>query len=160
MLKQCEYTQIVYDYIDMVFRIALNYTKNPTDSEDISQTVFLKLFKTKRSFDSQEHIRNWLIRVTVNECKRWLGHHWRKNVSFEEYSETLFSATDEQKDVLRAVMALPEKYRLPIYLHYYEGYSTKEISEILRIPKGTVCTNLSRGRDILKIELMEGDSNA
>lgn len=160
MLKQIDYTQLVYDYTDMVFRIALNYTRNPADSEDISQTVFLKLYKVKKDFESREHIRNWLIRVTINECKHWLSAPWRQTVSFEDNAATLTTVTTEQQDVLQAVMALPRKYRMPIYLYYYEGYSAQEIADVLKIPKGTVCTNLSRGRNLLKIELEEGDFNA
>ena len=159
MLKQTDFTQLVQDHTDMVFRIALNYTRNPTDAEDISQNVFFRLYKAKTDFDSREHIRNWLIRVTVNECKRWLGAPWRQTVSLEDYAATL-SATAEDRAVLRAVLDLPRKYRMPIYLHYYEGYSAQEIADILKIPKGTVCTNLSRGRKMLKIELEEEDIHA
>ena len=151
MLKQTEFTQLVRDQTDTVFRIALNYTRNPTDAEDISQNVFLRLYKAKTDFESREHIRNWLIRVTVNECKRWLGTPWRQTVSLEDYAATLSPATDENRNVLHSVLALPRKYRMPIYLHYYEGYSAQEIADILKIPKGTVCTNLSRGRKMLKI---------
>ena len=159
MLKQTDFTQLVQDHTDTVFRIALNYTRNPTDAEDISQNVFFRLYKAKTDFDSREHIRNWLIRVTVNECKRWLGAPWRQTVSLEDYAATL-SATAEDRAVLRAVLDLPRKYRMPIYLHYYEGYSAQQIADILKIPKGTVCTNLSRGRKMLKIELEEEDIHA
>ena len=159
MLKQTDFTQLVQDHTDMVFRIALNYTRNPTDAEDISQNVFFRLYKAKTDFDSREHIRNWLIRVTVNECKRWLGAPWRQTVSLEDYAATL-SATAEDRAVLRAVLDLPRKYRMPIYLHYYEGYSAQEVADILKIPKGTVCTHLSRGRKMLKLELEEDDFDA
>ena len=159
MLKQTDFTQLVQDHTDMVFRIALNYTRNPTDAEDISQNVFFRLYKANTDFDSREHIRNWLIRVTVNECKRWLGAPWRQTVSLEDYAATL-SATAEDRAVLRAVLDLPRKYRMPIYLHYYEGYSAQQIADILKIPKGTVCTNLSRGRKMLKLELEEDDFDA
>ena len=69
-------------------------------------------------------------------------------------------ATVENRDVLRAVMDLPVKYRMPIYLYYYEEYSTGEIADILKLPKGTVCTYLRRGRELLKLELLEDEDYA
>lgn len=160
MLPHDEFTRLAEAYIDTVFRIALNYTRDPTDSEDITQNVFLKLCKEEKEFESDEHVRNWLIRVTVNECKRWLGAPWRQTVSLEDYTASLQDISLEHRDILRSVLALPRKYRMPIYLFYYEGYSTQEIAAILKIPKGTVCTNLDRGRKLLKLELEEDDFNA
>lgn len=153
MFTNEQYTCLVKKYIDTVFRVALNYTKSVHDAEDVTQNVFLALLREKKSFEGEEHIRAWLIRVAVNECKKWHRSPWRKHISFEEYSASLPDTTQQQRDVLAAVMALPRKYRLPIYLYYYEEYSTREIADILRIPKGTVCTHLSRGREMLKMEL-------
>lgn len=148
---------LVKKYIDMVFRVALNYTKNVPDAEDIVQDVFFALYRENKPFDTEEHIRSWLLRVTVNQCKKWHRSPWRKHISFEEYAATMPEATERDREVLRQVMALPRKYRLPVYLYYYEGYSTTEIAEILKIPKGTVCTYLSRGREMLKLNLQEGE---
>ena len=147
-------------YIDTVFRIALGYTKSSTDAEDIVQDVFLALLKEQKPVVSEEHIRAWLIRVTVNACKKWHRSPWRWHVSYEDYLAALPEAAEESRDILRAVMDLPRKYRLPIYLYYYEEYSTAEIAELLKIPKGTVCTYLSRGREMLKLQLMEDEEYA
>lgn len=155
MLTNERYTCLVKKYIDTVFRVALNYTKNPTDAEDIVQNVFLKLLREKKEFVSDDHIRNWLIRVAVNEGKKYVRSPWRQTVSFEDYTAALPDFTQQQKDILREVMALPPKYRLPIYLYYYEEYSTQEIADILKIPKGTVCTNLRRGREMLRKQFLE-----
>ena len=157
MITKEQYTCLVKKYIDTVFRIALNYTKSVHDAEDITQDVFLALLKEKKPFDSDAHIRAWLIRVTVNACKKWHRSPWRGHISFEEYAAALPDTTQADRSVLDAVMALPRKYRLPIYLYYYEEYSTQEIANILRIPKGTVCTYLSRGRGILKMSLEDED---
>lgn len=160
MFTNEQYTCLVKKYIDTVFRVALGYTKNAPDAEDIVQDVFLKLLKEKKTFDSEEHIRHWLIRVTVNEGKKWHRSPWRRHISYEETITALSETTEESRDILRAVMELPVKYRMPIYLYYYEEYSTGEIAELLKIPKGTVCTYLSRGREMLKLQLMEDEDYA
>lgn len=159
MLTNQQYTCLVERYIDTVFRIALHYTNSAHDAEDITQNVFLALLRNQKDFESDDHIRYWLIRVAVNESKKLLRSPWRRHISFEEYLATQPEATLEDRDILGAVMALPRKYRLPIYLYYYEEYSTQEIADILKIPKGTVCTNLKRGRELLKLSLEEDEEN-
>ncbi len=142
-------------YIDTVYRVALNYLKNPTDAEDITQDVFLALLRAHPDFTSDDHAKFWLIRVTVNACKKHFRSPWRKVVPLDAYTEQLPFQESAQKDLFFAVMSLPAKYRIPIYLYYYEEYTTGEIAELLNIPKGTVCTNLNRGRDKLKKMLQE-----
>ena len=159
MITNQQYTCLVKKYIDTVFRIALSHTKSVPDAEDITQDVFLALLKEKNPFDSEEHIRAWLIRVTVNQCKKWHRSPWRKHISFEEYVAALPDATSHDKDILRAVMALPRKYRVPIYLYYYEEYSAQEIADLLKIPKGTVCVQLDRGRELLKLSFLESEDH-
>ena len=158
MFTNEQFSYLVKKYIDTVFRIALNYTKNPSDAEDIAQDVFFALFREKKPFESEAHIRHWLIQVTVNQCKKWYRSPWQKRVDWEEYLASMPIA-EESRNILQAVMALPKKYRLPIYLYYYEEYTTGEIAEILKTPKGTVCTNLRRGREMLKMELQEDEEN-
>ena len=159
MITNEQYTCLVKKYIDTVFRIALNYTKSVHDAEDVTPNVFLALLRQKKPFEGEEHIRNWLIRVAVNECKKWYRSPWRKHISFEEYAAALPDITQGDRAVLEAVMALPRKYRMPIYLYYYEEYSTQEIADILKISKGTVCTNLSRGREMLKLSFQEDEDD-
>jgi RNA polymerase sigma-70 factor (ECF subfamily) len=159
MITNQQYTGLVEKYMDTVFRIAFNYTGSVSDAEDITQNVFLALWRQKKPFEGDDHIRHWLIRVAVNESKKLLRSPWRRHISFEEYVATQPEANSEDRDILRSVMALPRKYRLPIYLYYYEEYSTQEIADILKIPKGTVCTNLKRGRELLKLELQEDEEN-
>jgi len=159
MYTDQEYTSLVEEYIDSIFRIALNYTKEPADAQDITQEVFFKLYRENRYFESREHCRNWLIRVTINECKKWYRSPWRRHVSLDAAVASM-PRKQEHKELVRSVLALPKKYRLPIYLHYYEGYSTQQIAELLGIPKGTVCTNLDRGRKILRLQLEEVEEHA
>ena len=159
MLTNERFTCLAQRYIDTVYRVALNYLKSPSDADDITQNVFLKLLQEKKPFDSDEHVKHWLIRVTVNECKNLVRSRWWRAESMEEYAGQLAFDNQTQSDLFHMVMALPRKYRLPIYLHYYEGYSTQEIGQMLKLPKNTVCTQLKRGRELLKESLQEVDDN-
>ncbi len=144
-------------YIDTVYRVALSYVKNPTDAEDVTQEAFLALLRNRPDFVSPDHARFWLIRVTINACKKHFRSPWRREMPLEEYAQTLPFQEPAHSELFLAVMALPAKYRMPLYLHYYEEYSTEEIAQLLQMPKGTVCTNLKRGRKLLK-ELLKEDS--
>ena len=159
MMNDEQFTRLVRRYIDTVFRVALNYLRNPADAEDITQTVFEKLLRERKAFESEEHIRNWLIRVAVNESKKLLRSPWRKVEAIEDYLTAVSFDNPAHSELYRAVMGLPKKYRMVIYLHYYEGYSTQEIGEIMRIPKNTVCSHLKRGRELLRKELQEVDGD-
>lgn len=155
MLTNEQFTCLAEKYIDMVFRVALNDLKSAADAEDVTQNVFLKLLREKKPFESEAHVKHWLIRVTVNECRSLTRSKWWRAESFEDYAATLSFPEPGHSDLFYAVMALPKKYRLPIYLHHYEGYSTEEVAELLKIPKGTVCIQLKRGRELLKKSLTE-----
>lgn len=155
MMTNEQFTCLAKRYIDTVFRVALNYIKSPSDADDVTQNVFLKLLQEQKSFDNDNHVKHWLIRVTINECKNLVRSRWWKAESFEEYAGTLSFDDQAQRDLFYTVMALPRKYRIPIYLYYYEGYSTQEIGELLKLPKNTVCTQLKRGRDLLRKALQE-----
>lgn len=159
MMTNEQFTCLARQYIDTVYRVAFNYIKSPADAEDITQNVFLKLLQEKKFFESDEHVKHWLIRVTVNECKNLIRSRWWRMESYEDYAQTLSFDNQAQSVLFNAVMALPRKYRIPIYLHYYEGYSTQEIGKILKIPKNTVCTQLKRGRELLKKSLEEVDDD-
>lgn len=157
MFTDAQFTGLVKKYIDTVFRVAFSYLRSKEDADDVTQNVFLKLYRQRAPFDSEDHIKHWLIRVAVNESKSLLRAPWRQTESFEEYAATLSFSDPERSALFYAVMDLPKKYRLPIYLYYYEGYSTAELAEILKMPKGTVCVNLKRGRELLKKSLQEAE---
>ncbi len=158
MLTNEQIAALSEKYIDTVFRVALNYTKSPADAEDITQNVFLALLRFRPELESENHARFWLIRVTVNECKKHFRAPWRRAVPLEEYAQSIPFEQPHHSDLFLAVMSLPTKYRMPIFLHYYEGYSTEEIATLLKMPKGTVCTNISRGREVLK-KFLEEEQN-
>lgn len=155
MLSNEQFTGLAQKYIDTVFRVALNCLRSPSDADDVTQNVFLKLFRETREFESEEHIKHWLIRVTINECRSFSRSPWRKNEPLEDYEGKLAMEQSGHSDLFYAVMELPTRYRVPIYLHYYEGYSTEEIGGILKIPKSTVCSQLKRGREMLRKTLTE-----
>lgn len=137
------------DYANVVFRIAFVHLRNYADAEDAVQEVFFKLYKTNTQFVGPEHLKAWLLRVTINHCKSILRSFWNKHVYTT--SEIAASITDENKrNVVTAVLELPEKYRDIIYMFYYEGYSTAEISRLLNQKEPTVRTRLKRGRELLK----------
>lgn len=159
MLTNEQFTCLAEKYIDTVFRVAFNYLKSSADADDVTQNVFLKLLREKKPFESEAHVKHWLIRVTVNECKNVTRSKWWKAGSFEDYAATLTFDDPKHSDLFYAVMELPKKYRLPIYLYYYEGFSTEEVAELLKTAKGTVCTQLKRGRELLKKSLTEVDDN-
>lgn len=149
-----EYENTVNKYADMVFRIALNECKNREDAEDIVQNTFLKLLQNKKAFASEEHQKHWLIRVTVNECHSLFASPWRqKTQSLDAMEYKLAQDVPEQSDLFYAVMELPAKYRNIVYLYYYEEYSIREISDILKIKESTLQTRLMRARKMLKVKM-------
>ena len=148
--------QLYKKYRDNIFAIGLNYFGNPSDADDIVQETFYKLSKSRTDFDSEEHIRNWLIRVAVNECKRISLSFWRRNrMPLQEYLETISFETVEESELFSEGMKLKPKYRQAIHLFYYEGYSTTEIADILHVSQSTVTTRLARARHQLKENLRE-----
>ena len=143
-------------YRDRLFAAAFQVCGNAADAEDAAQEALLRYHLSDKEFESQEHIRAWLLRVAVNWAKNISRSFWRRNtLPLEEYMETLEFDCQESRDIFREVMALPEKYRLVIHLYYYEDYSVQEIGRILGIRVSNVKVRLSRGRQMLKATLQE-----
>lgn len=162
LLEEGKYIVAVETNKDMVYRIALHDCRNRHDAEDIMQIVFLKLYRSAVAFESPEHLKNWLIRVTVNECRRMFVSPWKKHEECREYlpeegAAWGFDSEEARRDqeILQAVMALPRKFRVPVYLYYYEGYQAAEIAILLKKNPSTIQTRLMRARKHLKISLEE-----
>ncbi len=153
ILTDEEFTGYANRYMDTVYRTAYHCLASRTDAEDVTQEVFLKLLNERKPFESDDHVRNWLVRVAVNTCRNVIRSRWWNHVSIEVCPEP--ASPERTGGVLESVLALPAKYRVPIYLFYYEGYSTREIAAILKIPKNTVCTRLKRAREMLKTMIEE-----
>lgn len=145
--------RIVDQYSRMPQKLALTRLP-PADAEDVVQEVFLKLMTARPHFRDGGHEKAWLIRATLNRASDVRKAAERGNLPLEE---DIPSREEELPQLLSAVQALPDKYSAVIHLFYYEGYSIKEISEMLRLPGSTVGTRLSRGRDKLK-ELLKEDA--
>lgn len=157
MNNRDDFSDVFDHYKPLVFSIAYNYCKNAADANDITQETFVRYLKHDAVFESEEHRKAWLIRVTINNCKSLLISPWfQKTVPLDE---KLPFVDKEETDLFRAVMALPFKYRIVIHLHYYAGYSTKEIAAALSLGESTVRVRLLRARDKLKAMLgKDGDS--
>ena len=144
-------------YKNNVYATAFSICKNASDAEDIVQDTFLQYYMTHKSFDNEQHIRAWLLRVAINKAKNIQSSFWRRNrLSLDDYIETLSFETSETKELFEEVMKLPEKYRVVVHLFYYEDYSIKEIAKILRTTESNIKVRLSRGRAKLKDSLKEG----
>lgn len=139
----------------MVYQICLVLMKNVPDAEDATQNVFRKAMEQTQPFRDPEHEKAWLIVTARNECRNQLKHWWRTR---REDSETLNSLTKEDSegwDVWNQVVMLPKPYRLVLYLHYYQGYTTGEIAEMLGENSSTVRSRLVQARKKLKLKLEE-----
>ncbi len=145
-------------YGDMVYRLAFARTGSRSDADDIFQEVFLRFWQEKKPFASQEHIKAWLIRVTINCAKKLQASAWfRRTESLEEHLAYLeqICNTHEEISLWQELEHLKPKYRTVIHLFYYEGYSVEEIGQMLRQKPSTVRTWLTRARRQLKVLLEE-----
>ena len=142
-------------YKDMIYRIALNFFGEPQDAEDMVQEVLMKLYTKGGRLDGDDRVRYWLIRVTINTCKSLARSRGRRQqVPIEGHEAVVPFRREDEYALYSAVMSLPEKYRMVLYLFYYEELTTGEIGELLGIKTSAVTTRLSRAREMLKTELL------
>lgn len=154
MRSEEEASRAIERYGNTVRRLCMMHLKNHADTEDIFQTVFLKYVLSSVSFESDEHEKAWLIRVTINACKDLLKSFFRsRTVSLDQLLDQPAPMPPDHREVLEAVLALPQKYRDVVYLHYYEGYTAPEIGKILGKNANTVYTLLTRARQLLRDRL-------
>jgi RNA polymerase sigma factor (sigma-70 family) len=159
---ETRFSRIVEENKATVYRLAYSFMRSGFDADDVTQAVFVRLYRdgrwrsgAERAFEGDEHLRSWLVRVTINECRSLFRRLRRAPEGLEGIADTLAGRDRSQdgaqqaSDVLDAVMRLPEKYRVPIYLRYYEGYSAKEVAGLLGVPEATVRTRLARARERL-----------
>lgn len=150
-----EYEAVVDTYSDMIFRIAYQNLFSVEDAQDVVQDVFLKLLKQKENcFHDEEHLKAWLIKVTINQCLDYKKSFFRKNTVALDNFEIPFE--QEERQLLEELSRLPKEERNVLYLHYYEGYTIKEIAGILGKKQNTVNSKLTRGRSKLK-QILEAD---
>ena len=161
----CEMTEeVVKYYSDTVMRLALTKTQSSYDADDIFQDVFIKLFESEKSFESEEHRKAWILRVAINACNSHFTAPWKKNIaSFDDVLENQLADTEDEgldvdtrNDIYSRVLGLPQKMKEVIILYYYEDLPIKEIAAIIGETEANVKKRLSRARQKLRLEL-EGD---
>lgn len=144
--------EVVRTYSDMVYKIAFNYVRSPEDADDVYSETFLAYFKKEREFESEEHRKAWLIKVTINEAKTLLS----KRSYGEEINDEILGGEDKSLDTIQsldlkeAILRLPEHQREVIMLFYMQGLSTEQISGILGKNKNTVAVTLMRAKEALR----------
>jgi len=147
--------RLVNLYADMILRISYQYLKQTCDAEDICQTVFLKYLTANMTFDSVEHEKAWIIRTTINACKDHLkSAFFRRTVELDDAAQIAAPAVPDSW-LLDAMKGLTEKYRLSLYLYYYEEYSVREIAQVMDVSESAVGQYLTRGRRKLRTILTE-----
>lgn len=153
-----ETTAVYRRHVDMVYRVCYMFLKNAPDTEDAVQSVFLKLIQSGPSFADQEHEKAWFIVTAQNLCKNTLKYWWRRKRS--PYSGIAEQANAEKApsgEILDMLLALPDKYKVTLYLFYYEGYSSREIAKLTSTKESTVRARLRNGRSLLERNLTGGD---
>lgn len=152
-----ELSQIYNRHVNTVYKVCLMFMKNRQDTEDMVQNTFIRLMRDKTRFESEEHEKAWLIRTATNLCKDYFRGWWSKTIGMDNVAEVAVDTPLNIDETLNIVLNLPPKYKTAVYLYYYEGYSTVEISKILNLNESTVRSRLFTARKLLKIE-MEGDA--
>ena len=148
-MTDLEFESTVKRYISMLYRVAFNYLKNKEDREDSVQNVFIRLYHCRKNFKSEEHLKAWLIRVAINECRNYIRQN-RRTVPLEEAERQTVTFSETSGDLSWALMKTPKKYRDALYLYYCENYKVAEIAQTLGIRENSVKTLLYQGRKILK----------
>jgi len=160
-MDRTEYCRLVGKYYDDVKRVAFAGCRNLHDAEDITQTVFMKLLNKTETFEDDEHLKKWLIRVAVNEYRSLWRSPWKQRTDFflPERSAGFGAQDEDRSQVIEAVLKLDRKYREVIHLFYYEEYSAREIGEMLGISEGTVFKRLERARNRLRDRILNDEGS-
>lgn len=139
--------------VDTVYRLCFSYMKNRDDALDAMQNTFCRMIESGKNFESPEHEKAWLIVAASNVCKNILKQWWRRNVSILESDSFDKGESGPDRELLMVILKLPVKYRIPIYLFYYEGYNSAQIGEMLGKSDTTIRGYLKKGRELLKKEV-------
>ena len=154
---------IITSYHKLLFSIAYSYIRSNYYAEDIVQDAFIKLYRARKRFENEEHIKNWLIRVTINECLDTLKNKTNELLIDNEYINNLSDTSDADKgkneDIYSCICSLKDEYKTIIILYYYDNYSLKEIANILKISESNASSRLVRARGKLKKIILERRKN-
>ncbi len=147
MTKEC-FTREMLALSDTMYGVARTYLRSYDDCADAVQESILKAWACLPSLRKEQYFGTWVIRILINECKSMLKRQ-KRTVPVAEFPETA-GMPEADNGLYETMLALGEKYRVPLVLYHCEGYSIQDIARILRLPKGTVSSRLARGREILK----------
>ena len=148
-----EITDIYMRHVKTVYRVCFAYMKNKSDTEDAVEETFYRMIRKGPQFENEEHEKAWLIRVATNICKNTFRSRWRKRESLESFENSQGVDNVEIDEIFSAVLSMPDKYKTVVYLYYYEGYNSREISEMLGKPKSTIRNYLHEARNSLREKL-------
>lgn len=156
MNTQQDAKELFERYSDIVFRIAVSYGNSVHSAEDIVQEVFLRYLKKTPNFENNEHEKAWFIRVAVNCCKSLFSSAWSKRICPLEEAEqfTMPFQQPEDYELYEILSSLPPKYRIVLYLRYYEEYQVQEIANLLGITPNLASTRLLRAKKLMKKKLI------
>ncbi len=142
------FPEVFEKYKNTVYSVVFHYVRNVEDAADLQQETFLKLLAGGVEYESEEHMKAWLLRVAINSCKNFLrSKSYRADVPLSEQLPA--EQKEESTELFDIVLTLPEKYRVPLHLFYYEDYSVRQIASVMEIPEATVKIRLKRGREKL-----------
>lgn len=160
MESEKQYFSGLYDkYSKAVYSVCLLYLKNKADAEEAVTETFIRMMENMRVFETDSHEKAYLLRVAVNICKNLLKSGWRKNVIHDE-DVLMYMETSKEESIMEEILSLPPKYRVVIYMHYYQGYKAQEIADVMNISLSAVLSRLSRGRARLKVLLEKEEGGA
>ncbi|CAM3909103.1 sigma-70 family RNA polymerase sigma factor [Lederbergia lenta] len=160
------FDQIMTDYGQAILQLAYSYVKNNAIAEDLTQEIFIKCYKSLHTFQHHSNFKTWLWRIAINHCKDYLRswHHRKVLLTYEsevepasdhDHVEQAVIQLNEDSKLIKAILQLPLKFREPIYLHYFEEMSIKEIELLTGVKQNTIKTRMRRAKTLLK-ESLEG----
>ena len=143
------FTRLVLEKQRTLYRVAISYTGHLPDAEDAMQEALLRAWNRRHTLRDEALFGTWLTRILINECKSLLRRRRRMRPA-AQLPALPSSAPDEEATLLRnALLALPEKYRLPLVLQVLEGYAIRDIARMLHLPEGTVKSRIARAKEQL-----------
>ncbi len=155
-ITESVFLDVFEKFKNTVYSVVFNYVRNAEDAADLQQDVFVKLLASEAEYENEEHIKAWLIRVSINLCKNHLRS--KSYLSDAPLSEEIpAEVKGDSDDLFAMVLTLPEKYRIPLHLFYYEEYSVRQIATAMELPEATVKIRLKRGREKLGKSLRKED---
>ena len=147
-----EFTRAVLEYVSTLYRVAKSMLGSEADCADAAQNALLRAWEKQHTLRDTAYFKTWLTRILINECRAMLRQRARF-VPLEEEAAEGEIAPERDSGLYEAVMGLDVKHRVPFVLYYIEGFRTREIASMLKLPESTVKTRLRRAREILRTEL-------